>query len=175
MKTKSINSIFQLIFLSIVILLLALIVPIKTFSQQGKPVSNAVNDQVSSAMITDGSGGSIITWQDKRSGKSEIYAQRMNSSGNAVWTLNGIPICTQDSSFNPSIISDGSGGAIIAGESYRGSTTTDIFAQRVNSSGAVQWTLNGVSVCVVVFEQSTIAMTSDGLGGAVLTWQGLSQ
>ncbi len=171
MKTKSTKFIGQLMILLGLFLAVTLIVPISAFSQQGKPVSNAINDQVNSAMTTDGSGGSIITWQDKRSGKSEIYAQRMNSSGNAVWTLNGIPICTQDSSFNPSIVSDGSGGAIIAWESYRGSTTTDIFAQRVNSSGAVQWTLNGVSVCVVVFEQDTIAMTSDGLGGAILTWQ----
>ena len=52
--------------------------------------------------------------------------------------LNGVAICTQDSSFNPVIVSDGTGGAIIAWESYRGSTTTDIFAQCVNSSGAVQ-------------------------------------
>jgi hypothetical protein len=122
-------------------------------------------------MTTDGSGGSIVVWQDKRSGKSEIYAQRMGTMGNGMWTTDGIAICTQDSSFNPTIVSDGSGGAIIAWESYRGSTTTDIFAQRVNSSGAIQWTLNGVPVSVVVFNQDTISMVSDGLGGAILTWQ----
>ncbi len=155
-----------------VILVLAFLVPISAFSQyQGKIVSNSVNNQISPMMTTDGSGGAIITWQDKQSGKSEIYAQRMSATGNPMWTANGIPICTQDSSFNPVIVSDGSGGAIIAWESYRGSTTTDIFAQRVNSSGSIQWTLNGVSVCVVVFNQDTIAMTSDGLGGAILTWQ----
>ncbi len=95
----------------------------------------------------------------------------MNSDGNAMWTTNGIAICTQDSNYNPIIVSDGSGGAIIAWQSYRGSPTADIFAQRVNSSGMVQWTANGVPVCVVVFEQDTIAMISDGLGGAILTWQ----
>jgi hypothetical protein len=155
-----------------VILVLTILIPLSAFSQyQGKIVSNAVNNQISPAMTSDGSGGAIITWQDKRNGKSEIFAQRMNSTGNPMWTDNGIPICTQDSSFNPEIVSDGTGGAIISWESYRGSTTTDIFAQRVNSSGAIQWTLNGVSVCVVVFNQDTISMTSDGLGGAILTWQ----
>jgi predicted lipoprotein with Yx(FWY)xxD motif len=153
-------------------LVAALIVPITTFSQfQGNPVSIAVNDQVNPRMTTDGSGGTIITWQDKHNGKYEIYAQRMNSNGNAVWTANGIAICTQDSNYCPVIVSDGSGGAIIAWQSYRGSATADIYAQRVNSSGAVQWTTNGVPVCVVVFEQDTIAMISDGLGGAILTWQ----
>ncbi len=149
-----------------------LIMPVATNSQStGNPVSTAVNNQINSVAATDGSGGVIISWQDKRSGKFEIYAQRMNSDGNAVWSTDGIPICTQDSNYTPMIVSDGSGGAIISWQSYRGSATADIFAQRVNSSGNVQWTLNGVPVCVVVFEQDTITMISDGLGGAILTWQ----
>ena len=175
MKTKStnpINFIGQLVRLYSVILAVALIVPITTFSQwQGNPVSTAVNNQVCPMITTDGSGGSIITWQDKHNGKYEIFAQRMNSDGNALWTTNGIAICTQDSNYCPVIVSDGSGGAIIAWQSYRGSTTADIYAQRVNSSGAVQWTTNGLPVCVVVFEQDTISMISDGSGGAILTWQ----
>ncbi len=151
---------------------IALFMPDKAYSQSpGNPVSTAVNNQINPMMTTDGSGGTIITWQDKVNGKYEIYAQRMNSDGNAMWTTNGIPICTQDSNYNPIIVSDGSGGAIIAWQSYRGSATADIYAQRVNSSGVVQWTNNGVPVCVVVFEQDTIAMISDGLGGAILTWQ----
>jgi predicted lipoprotein with Yx(FWY)xxD motif len=171
-STNPINFIGRLARLFGVILTLALIVPIITFSQSpGNPVSTAVNNQISPMMTTDGSGGTIITWQDKRSGKNEIYAQRMNSDGNAVWTTNGVAICTADSNYNPIIVSDGSGGAIIAWQSYRGSATADIYAQRVNSSGAVQWTTNGVPVCVVVFEQDTLAMISDGLGGAILTWQ----
>lgn len=172
METKSTNLIGRLVCLCCVMLVAALIVPITTFSQwQGNPVCTAVNNQVNPMMTTDGSGGTIITWQDKRNGKYEIFAQRMNSDGNATWATNGIAICTQDSNYCPVIVSDGSGGAIIAWQSYRGSATADIYAQRVNSSGAVQWTTNGVPVCAVVFEQDTIAMISDGLGGAILTWQ----
>ncbi len=155
-----------------VFLIVALIIPITTFSQSpGNPVSIAVNHQVNPTATTDGSGGIIITWQDKRNGKYEIFAQRMNADGNALWTIDGIAICTQDSNYTPMIVSDGSGGVIIAWQSYRGSATADIYAQRVNSSGTVLWAYNGVPVCVVVFEQDTIAMISDGLGGAILTWQ----
>lgn len=172
MKSKSTNSIKRLRRILTWVFVIALLVPITTISQwQGNPVSIAVDNQINPMMTTDGSGGTIITWQDRRNGKYEIFAQRMNSDGNAVWTTNGIPVCTQDSNYNPIIVSDGSGGAIIAWQSYRGSATADIYAQRVNSSGAVQWTNNGVPVCVVVFEQDTIAMISDGLGGAILTWQ----
>lgn len=168
--TKVLNFIRRTIITSGAILFVALLIPVITFSQ-GNSVSSAVNNQTVPVMTTDGSGGTIIVWQDKHSGKNEIYAQRMNSDGNALWTTDGIAICVQDSNYNPMIISDGIGGAIIGWQSYRGSSTADIYAQRVNSSGAVQWTLNGVPVCVVVFEQDTIQMISDGLGGAIFTWQ----
>lgn len=155
-----------------IFLIVSFLVPFVAFSQSpGNPVSIAGNHQTNPAMTTDGSGGTIITWQDNRNGKYEIYAQRMNGDGNAMWSVNGLAICTQDSNFKPMIVSDGSGGAIIAWQSYRGSATADIYAQRINSSGNIQWSLNGLPVCVVVFEQDTIAMVSDGLGGAVLTWQ----
>ena len=159
----------QIMFSAIVI---ALLFPAVLISQSpGNPVSIAGNHQTNPAMTTDGSGGTIIVWQDNRNGKYEIYAQRMNGDGNAVWTLNGLAICVQDSNFKPMIVSDGSGGAIIAWQSYRGSATADIYAQRVNSNGNIMWSLNGLPVCVVVFEQDTLPRVRDGLGGAILTWQ----
>jgi hypothetical protein len=172
MKTISISFIGRLMLLFGVMLAVALIVPIKTFSQhQGQPVCNAVNNQVYPSVTIDGNGGSIITWMDKRSGKYEIYVQRMNSTGNVMWNANGNAICTQDSNFNPMIVSDGIGGAIIAWQSYRGINIGDIYAQHVNSSGAIQWNNNGIPICEMVFEQDTISMISDGVGGAILTWQ----
>ncbi|MDD5360725.1 MAG: T9SS type A sorting domain-containing protein [Ignavibacteria bacterium] len=135
------------------------------------PVCNAEYNQVNPVITTDGKGGAIIAWQDKRSGKFEIYAQRMNSFGNALWTTNGIPICTQDSNLNPTIITDDSGGAIITWESYRGSAAADIFTQRVNSNGEVRWNINGVPVCIENFDQDSVSMVSDGLGGAIFSWQ----
>jgi len=155
-----------------ILLIIALIMPLSAFSQNGVKVSTAVNNQINPVMTTDGSQGVIIAWQDKRNNKSEIFAQRMSSNGGALWAANGIPICTQDSNFTPVIVSDGSGGAIIAWLAFRGTNiTSDIYAQRVNSSGSVLWTLNGVPVCVSVFKQDSISMVSDSSGGVILTWQ----
>jgi hypothetical protein len=36
---------------------------------------------VSPTIVSDGSSGAIITWQDKRSGNYDIYAQRVFSDG----------------------------------------------------------------------------------------------
>ena len=66
---------------------------------------------------------------------------------------------------------DDSGGAIITWEDYRGgSAYRDIYAQRVNASGVVQWTTDGVPVCTAAFSQYEPQITSDGKGGAIITW-----
>jgi predicted lipoprotein with Yx(FWY)xxD motif len=139
--------------------------------QNGIAVCTANNGQIIPAIVTDGSGGSIITWQDYRNGNWDIYAQRVNA-GVVLWTVNGVAICTaSDSQQQPQVVSDGLGGAIIAWYDYRSGSNYDIYAQRVNSSGAVQWTTDGVPVCTAAFDQLDIAMIGDGLGGAILTWE----
>ncbi len=162
-----------------VLLTTALLVPSIAISQwSGNPkvnnlISNAANDQVNSASVSDGAGGTIIAWQDKRSGSNyDIYAQRVSASGAVQWAANGVAICSVDSDqVGPAIISDGSGGAIIAWQDKR-SGSYDIYAQRVNASGVLQWSPStGDSVCKVVFDQVNIAMVSDGSGGALVGWE----
>ncbi|CAN5525632.1 hypothetical protein BH10BAC5_BH10BAC5_27930 [soil metagenome] len=152
-----------------ILIISAFIIPANSFAQ-GVPISNAANDQINATITTDGANGSIMTWQDKRSGKFEIYAQRTNPSGNPIWATNGVAICTQDSNFLPNIVSDGLGGALIAWQSYRGSATADIYVQHINSTGNVLLANNGAPLCTVVFDQINIAMVPDGVGGAILTW-----
>ena len=161
------------------ILLTAFLVPSTTLSQWSgnpkvnNPIGSAANDQVNSASVGDGAGGAIIVWQDKRGGSTyDIYAQRVSASGAAQWAANGVAICGVDSDqVSPAIISDGSGGAIIAWQDKR-SGGYDIYAQRVSTSGVLQWSpFTGDSVCKVVFDQVNISMVSDGSGGALLAWE----
>ena len=161
-----------------VLLVAALLVPSLAFSQwSGSPkvnnlITNAANDQVNPVSVSDGNGGAIIAWQDKRSGHYDIYAQRVTTNGTVQWAINGVAICSADSDqVNPAIISDGSGGAIIAWQDKR-SGNYDIYAQRINASGVLQWSPSaGDSVCKAVFDQVNIAMVSDRNGGALLTWE----
>lgn len=73
----------------------------------------------------------------------------------------------------PSIASDGAGGAIVVWQDRRSGLYTDIYAQRVNASGAVQWTADGVAVCAGPFDQVHPQIVPDGAGGAIFTrWDG---
>jgi hypothetical protein len=138
----------------------------------GVAICTATNHQFNPTIVSDGSGGAIITWYDYRSGNNDIYAQKVNSSGTVQWTSDGVAICTATGSqANPQIVSDGSGGAIITWLDYRSGTNYDIYSQKVNSSGTVQWSSNGVAICTATNEQSYPTIVSDGSGGAIITWR----
>lgn len=88
-----------------------------------------------------------------------------------LWTPNGMAICTAEDNQNfPQICSDGAGGAIITWVDDR-SSELDIYTQRVNSIGDVQWALNGTAICTADNDQEDPQICSDGTGGAIITWE----
>lgn len=148
------------------------------WATNGVPVSTATGDQNLPQMALDGSGGIIITWQDKRNTTYDIYAQRLNSSGVAQWTANGIVV--SDATNNqqlPAITSDGAGGAIIAWADGRNISNnyTSIYAQRLNAAGAAQWTANGVAIYTATngyfqYAPTGVTLLANGNGGAFICW-----
>ena len=141
------------------------------WTADGVVICTAVGPQEFPIAISDGSGGALITWIDKRSGNYDIYAQLINSNGEVQWTVNGIAICAAlwEQSF-PSLTSDGSGGAIIAWEDYRTSPHV-IYAQNINASGVVQWSTDGVTISALAYSQDSPTIMNDGNGGAIISWQ----
>ncbi len=130
-------------------------------------------DQINPELCSDGAGGAIITWEDYRNGIADanIYAQRLNSTGSAQWTINGVAICTaSNDQEKPQICSDGAGGAIITWQDYRGINLYDIYVQRINSAGVVQWNGNGVVISTASNSQGDPQICSDGASGAIITW-----
>ena len=141
----------------------------------GIVVNNQPNGQFRPEIISDGEGGAIIVWAANQGGLYyyNLYAQRIDSLGNLLWTASGVPIAVGSAtdSFHE-IIPDGNGGAIVVWQrlpSFPGQT--DIYAQKVNASGTVQWTTNGVAICLAAQSQSNPKLISDGNGGAIIVWQ----
>jgi hypothetical protein len=144
------------------------------WTADGVAISTAGYDQRLPAIVSDGAGGAIITWEDTRvdPGYGEIYAQRINAAGVVQWTINGVVICNAGyDQLKPTIASDGAGGAIITWENSRSNFELDIYAQRINDSGVVQWTASGVAISTVANDQRRPTIVSDGAGGAIITWE----
>jgi hypothetical protein len=137
----------------------------------GVPVCVASGDQSSPGVVSDGSGGAIVVWQDDRFSDINLFAQRIGSDGTMMWAPGGVPVCTAPfSQTSASLVSIGSSGVIVAWQDYRsGASGRDVFAQRLDSSGQVQWAYDGVA-----FQTNRgghPALADDGLGGAFVAWE----
>jgi len=108
--------------------------------ENGFPVCTAVHDQQYPVMVSDQNDGIYIVWEDWRElTDSGVYGLHVNGNCEIVsgWTENGDLV--NDGLFRqlgPAIVSDGSGGAIVAWEDGRctsgENSNYDLFAQRVN-------------------------------------------
>jgi hypothetical protein len=149
----------------------------------GIQVCSDLTTQISPRICSDGAKGAIIAWTDFRGPFKDIYAQRIDSSGNIVWKSfpNSVPICqgfsTQEfSSTFPQICSDDSGGAIMIWMDRRNDVTPlflkwDVYAQKVDANGNVKWQVDGVPVCTAADDQEQPVIVSDNAGGAIATWK----
>lgn len=162
-----------------IFILFFLLAPYCIFSQwnPSAAVNNSVctqaNKQDNPKMTSDLKGGAIIVWEDYRNdtAKADIYVQRISNSGNTLWTTDGVAICTDITAQSaPLITADSVGGAIIVWEDKR-SGKKNLYAQRIDSSGNVLWTANGVGVNVSVNDQKNAKLLPDGIGGAIIIWQ----
>ena len=146
---------------------------IAAWAPNGNPVCTAAQNQFAPAIISDGQGGAIITWWDFRSGSgTDIFAQRVDASGNMLWAFNGAPVCTvSGNQSNPKIIPDEVGGAIIVWQDSRfGLNDIDIFAQRLDASGNVMWPDTGVAISVVIGREAGVVLAPDDSGGVIVAW-----
>ncbi|MBU1669620.1 MAG: hypothetical protein KKF41_02595 [Actinobacteria bacterium] len=140
------------------------------WNPDGVPICTAPDDQWSPASVPDGAGGAFITWYDDRGTDGSIYAQRVDSSGRTLWASDGVAIRGDLGSdvSDPAIADDGAGGAIITWDDDR--SNTQVYAQRVNGQGVVQWTADGVQVAPTGTGQNRPHVVEDGAGGAIITW-----
>ena len=118
-----------------------------------------------------------MTWTDRRTGfdyEQDIYVQRVDASGDVQWTTDGIAVCTAAwGQYGPEIVPDDTGGAIVTWYDLRdiSGTSNDIYAQRVDASGSLEWPTDGLAVCSATENQWRSTVAPDGSGGAIVTWQ----
>jgi len=142
----------------------------KEWTNNGKLICNAINDQFDLQICCDSAGGAILTWNDERVGE-DIYAQKINSIGTILWTGNGTLVCHDTHyQFAPKICCDGAGGAVIIWEDYRSVIIGDLYAQKIDSAGNNLWTDNGTVICSGKTNLHNYIICCDGAGSAVISW-----
>jgi hypothetical protein len=144
------------------------------------PLAELAGLQGQSQVVSDGQGGFIAVWSDRRAGIGlyDVYAQRVDAQGNALWAMitadggasHGVPVTTMIAdAFEPQIVPDGAGGAIIVWHDTR-NDSGDIYGQRIDSSGAPVWATDGIALTSTTGLQQAPAITPDGAGGVFLVY-----
>ena len=145
----------------------------RLWGNNAKLICNAVGTQSSPKIEPDIlSGGFYTIWIDARNNNNDVYGQRIDASGNLTWANNGLSICTESQNQSAvDILTDATiDGIICTWKDFR-SLNNDIYAQRINPSGLVQWAPNGVIICSNTFDQLNPNIATDLTGGAIITWQ----
>lgn len=146
------------------------------WSPDGVPVCTDAASQNLPLAVSDGAGGVVLVWQDQRSsgGGPGIYAQRLNASGVAQWTANGIRAFSQPTvNYEHAVTSDGAGGLFLAAhrDTVSGFTTRQLFVQRILATGALPWGASGALVRSGNFSTPTPSIVADDVGGAIVAYR----
>jgi hypothetical protein len=148
--------------------------------------TNPENTVIEEPSITnDGSGGAILAWHQYPSGKvvggspewllQDIFAQRIDPSGNILWQQGGVPVgivqaAELASPHTPLLISNSAGGAVIIWEDLR-NVLASIYAQEVTADGTFAWQPGGVEALYVRSNASLAfrQIIGDGRRGTIVS------
>jgi hypothetical protein len=142
----------------------------------GRAVCTAAGTRLSCQIVTNASAGdAIITWSDDRGSGADIYAMRILGNGtlDAAWPANGLLVCSAASAqINPMLITDGTGGAIIAWSDNRNGTDYDVYGQHVKSNATLDsaWPVAGLLLSGGATSQTLDRIVTDGSTGALLVF-----
>jgi len=144
----------------------------------GIPVCTDPLGQYSPVLVTDGTGGALVAWEDNRDGNGDIYGQRLYpANGWGMWGNNGLAICTESNQQGtPKIVPDDAGGMIVAWQDGRNPVTNnyDLYAQRVDPDGLILWSTDGVAISTAPGlddDKAPGRPVSDGAGGMIIAWE----
>lgn len=132
------------------------------WTPDGVALSSSPSQQSQPHAVSDGAGGIIVAWDNPQGGNGDIFIQRMDAAGAALWGAAGIAMTsTPYFEHSPKVCEDGSGGAVLSW-SDQGSAS---FAQRVDAGGNKLWAPAGVQIGGYAYR----TMIPDGSGGAIIT------
>jgi len=136
----------------------------------GVEVCTAFNIQISLNIIQDLDGGAYVIWQDNRNtGGTDIYGAHLNSSGENLWTDDGLAVAAGEGEQNAHTFwEDGQGGAMLAYvNNYNGK---DIHMKRISPEGIFSWGETLV-VCDANGDQESVKICPDNTGGFIVSWK----
>ena len=128
--------------------------------------------QWSPAVGVDGSGNSVVVWEDYRNDDCDIYSQKLDEGGSKLWAADVRVNSDSGTAYQdePAVGVDGSGNAVVVWEDYRNGDF-DIYAQKLGAGGSKLWAVDvRVNSDSGTVGQCSPAVGVGGGGNAVVVW-----
>jgi hypothetical protein len=126
------------------------------------PVCGAADDQVQPKIRNAPNGDSVVSWFDNRTGGYDVYVQRLDEDGLALWAADGVLVADRSvsSTEDYGLAVDAQGNAVLA---YGTVNFSSLAAQKIDAAGNLLWGAGGVSFNTPGGSHSPkVAATSDG-------------
>ncbi len=143
----------------------------KLWGENGLLVDSKPDRQEDPVVIGTSDNCAIIAWVDFSSDPDgDIYAQKINASGQKLWDENGVPLCLAIKvQISLNIVPDTSGGAFVIWNDSR-SIGKDIYGQHISGSGQPLWQTDGIRIGVEFGNEEQHTFWEDGQGGAMIAY-----
>lgn len=130
-------------------------------------------------LVSDNKNGFYIIWEDSRNGITEydLYGQHIDLGGRRHWRASGMPICTSPNiQQHVAMQADSSGDLFVIWEDFRNGIYWNLYAQKLNARGDLQWVPSGLDVFAGVEENHhNPDIVPDDAGGMLFVYQKYSE
>jgi hypothetical protein len=141
----------------------------RIWGESGLVVISGDYDQWGPLIMTDGAGGFIVVCNSSEGSENDLFCQRIDFNANELWTAGGVEfVWASGNQILSGIVSDGAGGFIAAWIDLRFAGDLNIYAQRVDNTGAWLWNNNGRYLINQADDQGPAVVTTDGAGGLIM-------
>ena len=159
------KSIFLLLLIGLILNLSA-----EMLWQEPIPIRQGVNIEWFRTGTQTADGCAIYVWSDTKLGERDLWAQKVDAQGNAVWgdplLIDGKPDRQED----PMITMTSDNNFVIAWIDFSDDLDGNVYAQKINTQGQLLWQTGGVPVCTYPNVQISLNMESDNEGGVYIIW-----
>jgi len=141
------------------------------WQENGVPVLGNGLGSEDFAVAADNSGGLITVWAVGSYEDHDLRGQRLDSQGLQLWNPGGVPITEADrDQYQPALVVSTTGDCYVIWQDARRGSCLDIFGQKVDSAGNVQWQTDGVWVAVFDNHQLEPAIALGGPEEFYASW-----
>jgi len=143
----------------------------RLWAAAGIPITPVPGLYSQQQIVTDNSGGAIISWIDVAGATIKHYVQKISANGQLQWNSSGVAVCAAENTqmFFYQLLADGRGGAILIWNDGRNGPN-EVFAQRIGSDGTQRWPAEGLACTPPFTNYSSYEAVTDSTGGMKICW-----